>query len=68
VEWRAKSRKAPADGYAWARPAIPWLETLTWIWGPSFDNKWHEEISDINQSTSPELRQFGLFTAFPPGK
>jgi hypothetical protein len=69
IEWKARvSRKALPDGYAWSRPAVPWIETHSWIWGQSFDNNWHEEILDLDQLTPPEVRQFGLFAAFPPGK
>jgi hypothetical protein len=67
AEWRAKSsRQALPDGYAWARPAIPWIETHRWLRGQSFDDKWHEKISDLDQLTPPAVRQFEFFAVFPP--
>jgi hypothetical protein len=66
AERKARSPQRPPAGFALSYPPIPWMETLGWMWGQSFDTKWHEELSDVNQLTPPEVRQFGLFSAFPP--
>jgi hypothetical protein len=69
AEWKAKaSHKASPVGFAWSRPAVPWIETLSWMWGQSFEKNWHEEVSDLDQLTPPVVRQFGFFAAFPAGK